>query len=454
MIQAPSLTCYGGAGSVTGANFLLEVGKARILVDCGLLQGVRHSEEINKLPFPFDPASIDYLFVTHSHIDHIGRIPKLVKDGFRGQIFSTPETRLLARLMLMDMAKIAEYGSKREGAEPIYGYSDVERSLSFWKEIPYHAQKDFADFKLELFDAGHILGSAMYKFSFPDGKTMLFTGDLGNSPSPLLKDTECVEGLDFLLMDSVYGDRNHEDKKDRDEKLKRVIQETIERGGTLLIPVFSLERTQILLYELNKLFEIGQLPPIPVFLDSPLAIKITEIYEKVTEHYKDSVQEEAKGDEIFRFAKLRETAQVRDAVEIAYTPGAKIILAGSGMSTAGRILGHEKHFLPDSNATVLFIGYQAPGTLGRLISDGIKEVAIDGERVEVRARVENIDGFSAHKDSDNLVDFVSKTAKTLKKVFIAMGEPRSSAYLAQRLKNELGISAVIVPEAGKRYELI
>jgi len=439
-----SLTCWGGVGTVTGANFLLEVYDKKILIDCGLLQGLPTADNINAEKFDYDPVVINFLFITHAHIDHIGRVPKLVKEGFQGVIYSTPETKEIASLMLADMVKINP---------DLYGLEDVERTLSLWQTLNYHETKDFEDFKLELFDAGHILGAAMYKLTFSSGRSILFTGDLGNSPSPLLRDTEKVTDLTYLLMDSVYGDRNHEDRKERDMRFKEIILDTIEKEGTLLIPVFSLERTQIILYELNQIFESGQVKAIPVFLDSPLAIRVTEIYEKVSQLYNDTVQREIKmGDDVFKFSKLKETAQIRDSREIIHVAGPKIILAGSGMSTAGRILDHEKTFLPDPKTTILFVGYQAPGTLGRIIEEGAKKVTINNAQVLIRAKVEKINGYSAHADSNALVDFVSHTANTLKKVFITMGEPQSSIFLAQRLHDELGVKA-IVPERGKSYEL-
>lgn len=458
--QKAKLTCYGGVGAVTGANFLFEIGSKKILIDCGLLQGVMAADEINGAAFDYDPQSIDILFITHAHIDHIGKVPKLIKDGFTGTIYSTPETKSIAELMLRDTARITEENARTEGVEPLYTRGDAEKALSIWQTIPYHEVRDFDDlsssgneFSVELFDAGHILGSAMYKFIFPSGKSMLFTGDLGNSPSPLLRDTELVTDATYMLIDSVYGDRNHEDKSERDSRFKEVVQDVIERKGTLIIPVFSLERTQVILYELDNLFESKALPSIPVFLDSPLGIHVTEIYSRITKHYNEAVQEEIRGgDSIFKFPKLRQTVSSRDSREIKNLKGPKIILAGSGMSTAGRILNHEAEYLPDPDATLLLVGYQAPGTLGRELWDGAKKVQIKNEEVPVRARIEMINGYSAHKDSNGLVDFVSKSSETLKKVFIAMGEMKSSIFLAQRIHDELGINAV-VPERGKTYEL-
>lgn len=452
-MSKPTLTCWGGVGAVTGANFLFETGTKKVLIDCGLLQGLPSAENINAEKFDYEPTSIDFLFITHAHIDHIGKVPKLVKDGFKGIIYSTGETRAIAELMLADMAKINTSNAHGTGSEPLYGHDHVVKALSLWQTINYHEQKDFGDFSLELFDAGHILGSAMYKFTFKSGKTMLFTGDLGNSPSPLLRDNERVSGLSYLLMDSVYGDRNHEDKTERDRKFKEIIERTAKEGRTLLVPVFSLERTQVLLYELNELFESKQVTQIPVFLDSPLAIHVTEIYERITKEYKKTVQDDIRGgDDIFVFPKLRSITESRESREIVNIKGPKIIMAGSGMSTAGRIVGHEEIYLPDPKATILFVGYQAPGTLGRQISEGAKNVMIKDRGVEVRAEVIQIDGFSAHADSDALVNFVSNTAETLKNVFVTMGEPKSAMFLAQRLNDELNVKA-IMPERGKRYEL-
>ncbi len=462
-MSKPILTCWGGVGTVTGANFLLEiypeaggVGK-KILVDCGLLQGLPTVEKTNAEPFDYDPASIDMLFITHAHVDHIGKVPKLVKDGFKGVIYSTPETRSIAELMLLDMAKINEgrplVGGLGDKQGILYTTVDAEKAMGYWQTINYHEQKVFEGFKIETFDAGHILGSAMYKFIFESGKSIMFSGDIGNTPSLLLRDTETVSGLSYLLMESVYGDRNHESSTERDAKFKKIVSETIDRGGTLLIPVFSLERTQVILYELNELFESKQLKSVPVFLDSPLAIHVTEIYEHISKNYNDVIRSEIKGgDDVFKFPKLKETAQVRDSEEIINVPGPKIILAGSGMSMAGRILNHEQIYLPNPNTTLLLAGFQAIGTLGRALEEGAKEVTIRNKLVKVKAKIEMINGFSAHADSNHLVKFVSSTAETLKNVFVVMGEPKASIFLAQRLNDELGVKA-IVPERGKRYEL-
>jgi metallo-beta-lactamase family protein len=412
-----------------------------------MLQGALDSKSVNARKFEYDPQSVNFLFVTHAHIDHIGLIPKLYKEGFRGTIYSTEETRAIAELLLQDAAKI-----NASEAEPLYHSEDVEACLSLWKTLKYHAPHEFPGFTIELYNAGHVLGSAMVKFTTEAGN-MLFTGDIGNSPSPILPDVEKVSELDYLLMESVYGDRNHESKALRDEKFKKVVTESVKRGGTLLIPAFSLERTQVMLYELDNLFESGQVPAVPVFLDSPLAIRITEIYEKVKNLYNERSESDRRGgDDIFKFEKLRQTASIRDSREISSVAGPKIIIAGSGMSTAGRILAHEELYLPHPNSTILLAGYQGAGTLGRQIAEGMKNIMIDGRKVPVRARVEKIDGFSAHADSDALVNFVETSQQTLKKAFVAMGEPKSAIFLAQRLRDELEVDAVVA-EKGKVYDL-
>lgn len=452
-MNKPVLTCWGGVGAVTGANFLLEVGAKKVLIDCGLLQGLPNADSVNAEKFDYDVASIDFLFITHAHIDHIGKIPKLVKDGFKGVIYSTPETKEISQLMLMDTARITEENARETNSEALYTVADAMKAMTLWQGLNYHTPKDFDGFKVELFDAGHILGSTMYQFGFPSGKKMMFTGDLGNSPSPLLRNTDTISDLDYLLMESVYGDRNHEAPEERDAKFKAIVEDCIARQSTLIIPIFSLERTQVILYELNELFKTKGVKPVPVFLDSPLAIHVTEIYERVKGLYNANVQKEINaGDDVFKFPQLLETVRSTESKQIQDTKGAKIILAGSGMSTAGRILNHEIKYLPDPNATILFVGYQAPDTLGRQISEGAKTVMIDNARVEVKAHVQIIDGFSGHKDANHLVEFVSETKDSLTQVFVTMGEPKTSIFLAQRLHDELGVNA-IVPERGKRYEL-
>lgn len=459
------VTFYSGVGTVTGANFMLESLKTRILVDCGLIQGTPDAYLENKKPFEYDPKSVDFLFVTHAHMDHIGRVCKLVKDGFNGIIYSTLETKTLANIMIADALKVMslkekeskqtmEDGDTSIKEEPLYGLNDFNKTMALWRTLPYYQKSKVSeDFDVLLKDAGHILGSSMYEFYF-EGKKIVFTGDSGNSPAPLLKDTDKITDADFLIVDSVYGDRNHEDKDYRDKRFKQVLLDTIAKGGALVIPAFSIERTQVILYILNNLIEEKLIPSIPVFLDSPLALKVTDVYKHFIKDFNKEVKSEiSSGDNIFSFPKLNIIHSREESGDIVKTPNPKIIIAGSGMSSGGRVVGHEVQFLPDPNSTILLMGYQAIGTLGRRIQDKPAFVLINGQNIPVRARIENITGYSSHKDSDGILDMVSNTANTVKKVFVVMGEPKSALFLAQRLRDELGVS-VTYPEQGINYKLL
>ena len=464
----PKLTFFGGVGSTTGANILFEFNNKKIAVDCGLLQGTRDMEEKNFEPFKYNPAEIDFLIITHAHLDHIGKVPKFIKDGFKGKIISTVETMEIARPVLDDALKVMQ---SRHPDKLLFDEGDIEKSFSLWEGKNFGEKIElFENCNLEMQDAGHILGSAICNVTCGPIK-IAFTGDLGNSPSPLLPDTEFPKGADYIVMESVYGDRNHESKEERREKLKQAILGGIKKDGAVVIPAFSIERTQVLLYEINNMVENKEIPQIPVFLDSPLAIKVTDIYKKYEKDFKESVKEEIKkGDDIFDFPGLKIVKNEQDSAEIEKINGAKIILAGSGMSEGGRIVNHEMYFLPDPNATIILVGFQAVGTLGRQIQDGAKEITppnpplklrggqggsySPSQKIKVRATIENIEGYSSHKDSDHLVEFVEKTneSKKLTKVFVIMGEPKSSLFLCQRIRDYLDIDAVY-PEENKEYEL-
>ncbi len=450
--MATTLGFYGGVGNVTGANFMLDCGDQAILIDCGLVQGDRFAQQVNAEPFAYNPADVDVLLVTHAHADHIGRIPKLVKDGFTGVIYSTEPTRDFANIMLRDALKVMRYEKERYGTEVLYGERDIDQALSQWKAVSYKQDIVLKDIRAYFTDAGHILGSGMVHLE-RNGKKIVFTGDIGNVPQPLLNPPVVPTDYDYLLMESVYGDRVHEEVEERTQLLTQYILETQHKSGTLIIPAFSLERTQVMLLEINNLVESGQIESLPVFLDSPLAIAVTEMYRKYPQYLKTDVQEQIKaGDDIFDFEGLSFTRTVKDSHEIQAHKGAKVIIAGSGMSHGGRIRRHEKNYLDDPATTLLLVGYQAVGSLGRVLHDGAKKVRIDGEYVKVRAKIARIRGYSGHADRDQLVDFVAQGGDKAKQIFVTMGEERSSLFLVQRLRDYLGAPA-IAPSENQEIEI-
>ncbi len=446
------ITFCSGAGTVTGANFLIEGNGKKFLVDCGLIQGEKLADDINWEKFSYDASSIDILFITHGHIDHIGRIPKLIHEGFKGKIVSTIPTKEITEVMLADTAHLLSRDVDNNLAE-IYTPENIKKALSLWETLEY-GQKLNVDhgFQFSYKDAGHILGSGMLEIVY-NHKKIVFTGDLGNSPSPLLRDTEAITDADYLFMESCYGDRNHEERDLRKKKLQEIINENYNRKGVLMIPTFSLERTQELLYEIDSLVENNLIPHMPIFLDSPLAIKLTAIYRKYEKYFNPTALKIINGgDDIFNFIGLKMTEETEESKAILSAPSPKIVMAGSGMSNGGRILHHEKNYLPSAINTLLLIGYQSVGTLGRSIESGVKKLHIMGEDVHVKAHIEIISGYSGHKDSDHLVEFVSDTAKTVKKVFLLMGEPKASMFLAQKLKDNLSVNAY-VPVSGEQITL-
>lgn len=449
------LSFFGAVEEVTGSNFMLESvtgTPGKYLVDCGLYQGRRVCNPENSNPFPFDPKEIDALFVTHAHLDHIGRIPQLIKGGFKGTIYSTPPTREIAELQMIDSLGVITKEAKRHECDILYSADDVVKVMEMWEAVEYHQPVEAGDMQVVFRNAGHILGSAMIEFTH-NGKKILFTGDLGNSPDTLLPDTEAVTDATYLVMESVYGDRNHEYRDDRTRILEDVIEETMHRGGTLMIPAFSIERTQQILYEIEEMMENSKIPLVPVYLDSPLAIKVTKIYKKYASYFNEGIRDQiAGGDTIFKFPQLQMTLKTEESKAILGASKRKIIMAGSGMSNGGRILHHEKHYLPDPNSTLLLVGYQAAGSLGRVLQEGAKQVNIFGESVPVNAKVITISGYSGHKDSDELQEFARRTADTVKEVFVVMGEPKSSMFLTQRLRDYYGINASS-PKTGDVVEI-
>ena len=449
MSRTSTVHFYGGAGSVTGSNFLLESEGFRTLIDCGLFQGCDFCDDANWKPFPYDPASIPTLVVTHAHIDHVGRIPLLVKRGFRGKIISTVATRAIAEPLLLDSMEILTEEARRRGSEPLYTEGDIAAAMKLWETTSYRTPMNLSDgFMLEFLDSGHILGAAMAKFT-REGKNIIFTGDLGGD-SLLLPPRDSIAGAQYLVMESVYGSRAHADAEPevRREKLADIITETAKRDGEILIPAFSTERTQDILFELRALLEAHAVPSVPVYVDSPLALEVTRAFLANPDYFKKDIAMRIRGGEdIFAFPDLHFVKDAGESRRIASSANPKIIIAGSGMSNGGRVRAHEREVLPKKNATLLIVGYQAAGSLGRRLIEGAKSVEIGGAVVPVRCHIEQNLGYSAHLDGPHLLEFAGEAAGTLKHAFVVMGEPASASFLVQRMRDRLGIEAT-APEEG------
>lgn len=449
------LKFFGGANSVTGACYLIETNNKKFLVDCGMFQSGKYCDERNFKPFPFNPGEIDYLFITHAHIDHIGRIPKLIKEGFRGRIFATRPTKDLTELSLLDSSNLVEEEAKRDGHDPLYVSDDVQDVLNFFDEIDYYQKIDIDDSAYCIFkNAGHILGSSIIEI-YSEGKKIVFSGDLGNVPNPLLNPPDIVKDADYIIVESAYGNRIHEDLAQRKEILEDCIEDTVTSGGVLMIPAFAMERTQDILYEIDSLIEQNRIPGVPVFLDSPLAIKSTEIYKKYSDssyYNKDIVKIFNSNRKLFDFPRLKFTLTTEESKRINDIKPPKIIIAGSGMSQGGRIVHHERRYLPDPKSMLLIIGYQVAGSLGRRLLEGAKEVKILGEVVPVNAKIKAIGGYSAHADQKALFNWVSYSKKTLKRVFVVQGEEGAANHLAVLIRDYLGVQA-IAPFYGEEFIL-
>jgi metallo-beta-lactamase family protein len=441
------LTFYGGAKTVTGANYLLGSGDTKILIDCGLHQGSHYSEDLNFEPFPYNPKKIDAVCVSHAHIDHIGRIPQLVKQGFFGVIYSTPPTKDVAEALLLDAEHLLLEEAEKRDLPPLYRAPDVVKTMGLWQKRSYHEKFFVGPFEIEFYDAGHVLGSSFILVR-AEGKSIVFSGDLGNTHTPFIKTTEIIkEKIDYMLIESTYGARTHEKLEERKSELERIIEDTIKKESVLLIPAFALERTQEMIFELNELVETKKISSVPVFIDSPLAIKLTAVYQKYSHdpmyfNHK-MIGKINEGDDIFNFPGLHMTLTPEESKNISKTPPPKIIIAGAGMSQGGRILYYEKEYLEDPNNTVLFVGFQAKDSLGRMIIDGASHVTIYGNVVRVRAHRESISGYSAHADQPQLMRWVSSMKHLPKKIFIVQGEEEESRALSLKIEKELSVSTNI-----------
>lgn len=443
---------YGAAQEVTGSNYMLEFGGKVLLVDCGIFQGSRVSEEKNNEPFPYSPSKVDVVLITHAHLDHVGRLPKLARDGFKGKIFSTAPTRDLAEIMLIDSLGILRKQAAKTGEPELYNEHDVKKMMGQWEVVDYHKPFSLENFKITFLEAGHILGSAIIQIEL-NGTKIVFSGDIGNIPAPLVKSPEMVSNADYMVLESTYGNKEHFGAEETELRLERIIEDTVHSKGVLMIPAFSLERTQKILYQINNLVENGRIPKIPIFLDSPLSIKATDIYKKHSKHYSEDAKKILlSGDDIFNFPGLRMTLTTEESKQINQIPAPKVIIAGSGMCNGGRIVYHLRQYLSNPHNTLLIVSYQVAGCLGRQLSEGAKIVKIFGEDIVVRARIEQIDGYSAHCDKNFLYDFVRNSADTMRQVFVTHGEPDASLFFTQKIRDYLGLNA-IAPKYGESFEV-
>ncbi|MEK7131353.1 MAG: MBL fold metallo-hydrolase [Patescibacteria group bacterium] len=439
------LIFYGAAGEVTGSCNMFTTGGKKFLVDCGMFQGSQFNEDKNRDPLLFNPAELSGVIVTHAHLDHVGRLPLLVKNGYEGHFFATPPTVELTELILEDALQIMLYNQRHFGKPVLYDSIDIAKVMQKFKAVDYYAKFFLApDVSFTFYDAGHIFGSAYVEVE-AEGKKVVFSGDIGNINAPIIRDTDTLPGgVDVLVCESTYGDRLHESVLERQEILENLISSAISKGGVLMIPSFSLERTQELIYDLNDLVDRKhKLPRAPIFLDSPLAIKATKIYLKYPKYYDaEATRLFKKGDELFDFPGLMMTATKEESKKINEMPGAKIIIAGAGMMNGGRIVHHAMRYLSDARNTLLIVGYQSQNTLGRKILNGDSPVEIMGEKIPVRCHVKAIGALSAHGDQDKLLDWVGGGSSVPKQILLTHGEPAASAALAKRLMGDLGVKAM------------
>lgn len=441
------ISFHGAVQEVTGSCCLLQTQKTNLLVDCGMFQGGAEHERKNFEEFGFDPASVRVLLVSHAHLDHIGRIPLLVKKGFSGAIFSTAATKDLSRLILEDALGLAQ----REGRE-LFSAEDIEAAFQLWHTVPYYEKNNAGNVEFRFSRSGHILGSCLVEI-WAEGKHFLFTGDLGNIPSVLLPPPDVIDGVEYLITESTYGSRTHESAQERQLELERAIEDAGSRGGVLMIPAFAAERTQEILHLINEMMHFRRIPDMPVFVDAPLAIRITEVYERFPDEYHEDIRAlMAQHPNLFKFKRLRLTESVEESKAINDMPAPKVIIAGSGMMTGGRILHHARRYLPDEKNILLIIGYQGVGSLGRRLVDGASVVKMFGEDVPVRAEVRKIGGFSAHADGPQLLAFADRMRDTLKRVFVVHGEPAEAMFLVQEIRDRLGIPSD-VPTGHEGIEL-
>ncbi|MCI5897523.1 MAG: MBL fold metallo-hydrolase [Firmicutes bacterium] len=466
------ITFCGAAESVTGSCHLVTTKNYKILLDCGQFQGNKETEAKNLEEFPFDPSEVDFMLLSHAHIDHSGRIPLLIKKGFRGTIYSTDATADLLKVMLMDSAYIheqeAEWQSRKNlragkaPAEPLYTCKDAETALQFVSPVLYGQYLELAPGIHAVFnDAGHILGSSIIELFIDEGEgetKLVFSGDLGVKGRPILRDPTVIKKADYLIMETTYGNRARDKGGDRIETLIDIVAKTVKRGGNVIIPCFAVGRTQELIFEFNRYYEEHTrykelLDHVPFYVDSPMATSVTEVFRRNAQVFDDETKEYIlKGDNPLDFKNLKFTRSSEESRFLNMDSTPKIILSASGMCEAGRIKHHLKHNLWDAKNSIVFVGYQAEGTLGRSLAQGDKDVTIFGEKIHVNAEIYNLEGFSGHADRDGLLEWLGSFEKKPVAVFLVHGEPEAKKTFASSAKMALGCNCIPIT-AVSEYEL-
>lgn len=451
-MAAPRLRFLGGAGTVTGSRFLVETEPGRVLVDCGLFQGLKRLRLLNWEPFPIDPTTIDAVAITHAHVDHLGYLPALVRDGFRGPILATPATIELAGIVLPDAARLQEeeasYAnrkgfSKHHPAQPLYTSADAEQALARFTPLDFNVVAAAGPgATVQMRPAGHILGSATVTLTLTDhDRTILFSGDLGRHSHPLLLGPAPREQTDVVVVESTYGDRRHDDQELSLDRMARVITRTAERGGTVIIPAFAVDRTEVVLLVLRRLLAEGRIPRLPVYADSPMALAVLDVYRKAAAAQDPQLRPGFADGDPFDAGDLHEAHTPEESIALNSLRYPSIIISASGMATGGRVLHHLARCLPDPRNAVILVGFQAAGTRGEQLAAGAPTIKMLGRYVPVRAQVLVVDAFSVHADADELVTWLT-AAPPPETAYVVHGEPRASAALAERLASGHGWTAV------------